>query len=369
LGQRESAVADLVKPSPAFWSEKRVLILGHTGFKGAWLSLWLRYLGAKVSGCSLPANETSLFAAAGLQTIVDSHHADIRDHAAVVAVMESVQPEIVFHLAAQSLVRLSYQEPVETYATNVMGTVHVLAAASAVKSVHSVVVVTSDKCYENKEWLWAYREDEPMGGHDPYSSSKGCAELVAAAWRKSFGESPGRHLGIASARAGNVIGGGDWAQDRLIPDCIRALTSNRAIGIRNPSSTRPWQHVLDPLCGYLVLAERLNSDPKTYGQAWNFGPTDEDAQPVAWIADRIVKAWGDKARWEKVTGDELHEARYLKVDTSKARACLQWSQGLHLEAGLAWTVDWYKSFLGGQSALTLTDQQIGQYSELKARQA
>lgn len=362
-------MADLVKPSPAFWSGKRVLVLGHTGFKGSWLSLWLRRLGAKVSGCSLPADETSLFAAAGLGAVVENHYADVRERRAVSAVIEQIQPEIVFHLAAQSLVRLSYQEPVETYATNVMGTVHVLAAVSAVKSVRSVVVVTSDKCYENKEWLWAYREDEPMGGHDPYSSSKGCAELVTAAWRKSFCELAGHSLGIASARAGNVIGGGDWAQDRLIPDCIRALKSGQAIGIRNPASTRPWQHVLDPLCGYLVLAERLHDDPTAYGQAWNFGPADEDAQPVAWIADRIVNAWGDPARWEKVTGDELHEARHLKVDTSKARLRLEWSQGLRLAAGLKWTVEWYKSFLGGQPALTLTDQQIERYSELKARQA
>lgn len=227
-------------------------------------------------------------------------------------------------------------------------------------------MVTSDKCYENREWFWAYRENEPMGGHDPYSSSKGCAELVAAAWRKSFcGPSNGR-LGIASARAGNVIGGGDWAKDRLVPDCIRALSSGQEINIRNPSSTRPWQHVLDPLCGYMVLAERLMEEPGAYGEAWNFGPREEDAQPVAWIADRIVRTWGDNARWKTTTNDELHEAHFLKVDASKARARLHWAQGLHLDTALDWTVTWYKNFLSGQSALNLTEQQIDQFGKLDA---
>jgi CDP-glucose 4,6-dehydratase len=359
-------VADVVRPSADFWSGRRVLVLGHTGFKGAWLSLWLRRLGAEVSGCALPAEDPSLFAAAGMEALVDNHYVDIRDLKSVVTVTEKVQPEIIFHLAAQALVRLSYQEPVETYATNVMGTVHVLAAANSVESVRSAIMVTSDKCYENREWHWAYRENEPMGGHDPYSSSKGCAELVTSAWRKSFCGPAGRRLGIASARAGNVIGGGDWAQDRLIPDCIRALSSGQAIGIRNPASTRPWQHVLDPLCGYLLLAERLTHDPEVYGEAWNFGPVEADAQPVAWIADRIVGAWGENARWENLAGDNLHEAHFLKVDASKARAGLHWSQALRLDAGLEWTVNWYRKFLGGCSALKLTEEQIDQYTELDA---
>jgi CDP-glucose 4,6-dehydratase len=359
-------VADVVKPSADFWSGKRVLVLGHTGFKGAWLSLWLRRLGAKVSGLSLPPEEPSLFVAAGVDAVVDSHYADIRELKSVIAVTEKTQPEIIFHLAAQSLVRLSYREPVETYATNVMGTVHVLAAASAIKSVRSVVVVTSDKCYENREWFWAYRENDSMGGHDPYSSSKGCAELVTAAWRQSFCGPAKRHLGIASARAGNVFGGGDWTIDRLVPDCIRAMSSGQAIGIRNPASTRPWQHVLDPLCGYLVLAERLTDSPESYGEAWNFGPVEEDARPVAWMADRIVHAWGENARWEKVSSDDLHEANFLKIDASKARARLQWSQALCLDAGLDWTVSWYKKSLSGQSALTLTEEQIIQFSQLGA---
>jgi CDP-glucose 4,6-dehydratase len=362
-------VADVVRPSAAFWSGKRVLVLGHTGFKGAWLSLWLRRLGARVSGLSLPPDKPSLYMAADLDRLIDGHYRDIRDLGAVKQVMEEVQPEILVHLAAQSLVRRSYTEPVETYATNVMGTVHVLAAASAVSSVRSVIVVTSDKCYENREWFWAYREDEPMGGHDPYSSSKGCAELVTAAWRRSFCGPAGRSLGIASARAGNVIGGGDWAKDRLVPDCIRALSSGQAIGIRNPASMRPWQHVLDPLCGYLVLAERLTEDPEAYGEAWNFAPFEEDARPVAWIADRMVAAWGDNARWKKLSSDELHEAHFLKVDASKARTRLRWSQALRLDAGVDWTVNWYKNFLGGQSALKLTEQQIDQFSKLDVSHA
>jgi CDP-glucose 4,6-dehydratase len=361
-------LADVVRPSEKFWSGKRVLVLGHTGFKGAWLSLWLRRMGAVVSGCSLPPEEPSLFTAAGLETLVANHYADIRFLEAVTDVMEKVQPEIVFHLAAQSLVRPSYQDPVGTYATNVMGTVHVLAAASAIASVRSIVVVTSDKCYENREWFWAYREDEPMGGHDPYSSSKACSELVTAAWRNSFCGPAKRHLGIASARAGNVIGGGDWAKDRLLPDCIRALSAGQPIAIRNPTSTRPWQHVLDPLCGYLLLAERLTEDPQAYGEPWNFGPVEEDARPVAWIADRVVKGWGGKARWEATGPHELHEARFLKVDAAKSRARLRWSQALRLDAGLEWTVDWYKSFLDGGPARELTERQIDHFCKLQACQ-
>lgn len=357
-------MARLTRPSPGFWSGKRVLVLGHTGFKGAWLALWLRQLGAKVSGLSLPPEVPSLFVATGLSALVDSHYGDVRELKSITAIMEESQPEIVFHLAAQSLVRRSYRQPVETYATNVMGTVHVLAGATTVKSVRSVVVVTSDKCYENRERLNAYREDEPMGGHDPYSSSKGCAELVTAAWRKSYCGPAQRNLGIASARAGNVIGGGDWAADRLIPDCVRALQSGEAICIRNPASVRPWQHVLEPLCGYLILAERLTNDAETYAEAWNFGPREEDAQRVSWIADQVVRGWGGSARWEKVPGDDLHEAAILKVDASKARRWLGWSPALRLEAGIDWTISWYKNVLGGKSALAMTEEQIDRYITL-----
>lgn len=356
-------MADLVTPSASFWSGKRVLVFGHTGFKGAWLSLYLRTLGAQVTGLSLAAETPSLFAESGLDRLVGNRYADIRDLAAVRSVVQEIQPELVFHLAAQALVLRSYKEPVETYATNVMGTVHVLAAASEVRSVRAVVVVTSDKCYENREWLWAYREDEPLGGHDPYSSSKACAELVTNAWRSSYAQAAGS-IGIASARAGNVIGGGDWATDRLVPDCFRALASGEPIAIRNPASTRPWQHVLDALCGYLLLAERLAKEPVQFGEGWNFGPVEADVRQVAWIADRIVATWGGAARWSQVSGAAFHEKLALKVDASKARARLGWRQRLRLEEGLRWTVDWYKQFLTGSSALSLTQRQIDDYGKL-----
>ena len=356
-------MADLVRPSRAFWSGKRVLVLGHTGFKGVWLSLYLRKLGAEVSGLSLAAEPSSLFVETGLDRLVTSRHADIRDLQAVKDSVRELQPELIFHLAAQALVLRSYQDPIETYATNVMGTVHVLAAACAVSSVRGLVVVTSDKCYENREWLWAYREDEPMGGSDPYSSSKACAELVTNAWRSSYAHRDGS-IGIASARAGNVIGGGDWAPDRLLPDCMRALAAGEPIAIRNPASTRPWQHVLDALSGYIVLAERLLREPKRFGEGWNFGPVDEDVQQVAWIADRIVRTWGEGARWSHVSSGAFHEKLALKVDASKARARLGWRQLLRLEQALSWTVDWYKQHLTGSPALPLTEKQIDDYGKL-----
>lgn len=359
----------MVRPSPQFWAGRRVLITGHTGFKGAWLAIWLRRLGAKVVGLSLPALQPSLFDDAGLEGLVESRYADIRDIHAVTETIQAAQPEIVLHLAAQSLVRLSYAEPVETYATNVMGTVHVLAACGIARSVRSVLIVTSDKSYKNREWLWAYRENDALGGHDPYSSSKACAELVTDAWRDSFALTADRGIGIASARAGNVIGGGDWAADRLLPDCMRALRDDRAIGIRNPASTRPWQHVLDPLCGYLVLVERLTEDSRTFGEAWNFGPLAEDIRPVAWVADRVVKAWGGNASWSRIGSDMLHEARALQVDASKARARLGWTQALRLDVGIDWTVEWYRRFLCGESALALAEEQIARFDELSAGHA
>jgi CDP-glucose 4,6-dehydratase len=352
------------KPSADFWSGRRVLVLGHTGFKGAWLALWLRRLGARVFGAALRPEDPSLFVAAGLDALVAGRYADIRDRQSVVSIIEEAQPEIVFHLAAQSLVRRSYREPIETYATNVMGTVHVLAAADMVESVRALIVVTSDKCYDNREVLQPYREDEPMGGNDPYSSSKGCAELVTAAWRKSFCGTAKRRLGIATARAGNVIGGGDWAADRLIPDCIRALSANQVIGIRNPASVRPWQYVLDPLCGYLLLAEQLTENASGFAEAWNFGPADEDARPVEWIADRVVSVWGGPARWEQAPSDDLHEAHVLKLDAGKARRRLGWLPMLPLEAGIDWTVAWYKKVLGGEPALALSQEQIDRYCQL-----
>jgi CDP-glucose 4,6-dehydratase len=368
VAQWSGAVEDLVGPDPALWANKRVLVLGHTGFKGAWLSFWLWRMGAKVFGMSLPSREPHcLYNAAALDPLFDTVDGDIRNYEAVARAVDAINPEIVFHLAAQSLVRQSYRDPISTYATNVMGTVHVLAAAQAAPTVKCVVIVTSDKCYENREWLWAYREDEPLGGSDPYSSSKACAELVTAAWRQSFARRPERApIGIASVRAGNVIGGGDWAEDRLVPDCMRALMARRPVAIRNPRATRPWQHVLDPLCGYLLLAERLAQAPEVYGESWNFGPLEEDIKPVGWLASRIVELWGDGSRWQAAPGDALHEATFLKVDASKARSRLGWRQRLRLEAGLDWTVEWYRSVSRGGSAREVMDQQLHRFSEIAA---
>ena len=354
-------------PNREFWNGRRVLVVGNTGFKGSWLSLWLHGLGARVAGLSLPPpTEPSLFALAGLSDLVPTVLADIRDIDAVRDAIRELRPETVFHLAAQSLVRVSYREPVETYATNVMGTVHVLEAVRAVPTVRAVVVVTSDKCYENREWPWAYRETEAMGGHDPYSSSKGCAELVTAAYRRSFFSGPGnRAVGVATARAGNVIGGGDWAEDRLLPDCMKALGRGKAITIRNPHAVRPWQHVLEPLCGYLQLAERLDADADGFGEAWNFGPEDAAARPVGWIAARIVEQWGDGATWLHAAADAPHEAASLKVDASLARMRLGWAPRLRLDEALAWTVEWHRRLAAGEAALALTAQQIARYSELE----
>lgn len=349
---------EVLNPRPEFWQDRRVLVLGHTGFKGAWLSLWLHRLGANVAGLSLPPpTEPSLFALAGLAALIPTDIGDIRDLATVRAAMERSQPEIVFHLAAQALVRRSYREPVETYSTNVIGTVHVLEAARGTQSVRGVVVVTSDKCYENREWPWAYRETEAMGGDEPYSSSKGCAELVAAAYRRSF------FPAIATARAGNVIGGGDWAEDRLLPDCIRALATDQPIAIRNKSAVRPWQHVLEPLSGYLLLAERLVADTD-FANAWNFGPADEDAKPVGWLASFVVREWGQPASWCEVSGEPMHEAGALKVDASQARAKLGWSPRLRLADALRWTVEWHRRLSAGERALALADEQLTRYSAM-----
>jgi CDP-glucose 4,6-dehydratase len=348
-------------PDRRFWNGRRVLVIGNTGFKGSWLSLLLHRLGAKVIGLSLPPpTQPSLFALAGLADLVPTIQVDIRDFPRLRGAVAELQPDMLFHLAAQALVRTSYREPVETFATNVMGTVHVLEAVRSVTSVRSVIVVTSDKCYENREWPWAYRETEAMGGHDPYSSSKGCAELVTAAYRRSFLAT----VGVATARAGNVIGGGDWAEDRLLPDCMRALGAGEAIAIRNPNAVRPWQHVLEPLCGYLKLAERLAADAVGFGDAWNFGPTDQEAKPAAWIASRIVERWGDGATWFHASGDAPHEAAALKVDASRARMRLGWAPRLRLDDALAWTVEWHRRLAAGEHALALTDQQIARYREL-----
>ena len=350
--------------NPEFWSDKVVLVTGHTGFKGAWLSLWLKKLGAKVIGYSLPPPTTpSLFSLARVADDMESVEGDIRDLEHLRAVIHRHQPDIVMHLAAQALVRYSYRNPVETYATNVMGTVHVLEAVRQSNSIRAVLNVTSDKCYENREWIWGYREVEPLGGHDPYSSSKACAELVTAAYRQSYFTGSDESVGavVASARAGNVIGGGDWAEDRLIPDVVRAFLREQAIMIRRPAAVRPWQHVLDPLGGYLLLLERMWDRKNRFDQAWNFGPSVHDAKPVQWIVERMMELWGDKASMELDTSAQPHEAGMLSLDCSKARTALGWTPRLGLDKALEWTVEWYKAYKRGDDMRGLTEGQIDRY--------
>jgi CDP-glucose 4,6-dehydratase len=347
------------------WNGRSVFVTGHTGFKGSWLCLFLEEVGARVSGYALPPpTDPSLFDTAGIDASMNSVIGDVRDYDAVLAAMRAAEPEVVFHLAAQPLVRYSYDNPIETYGTNVMGTVHVLEAVRALGSVKAVVAVTSDKCYENREWVYPYRETDPMGGHDPYSSSKGCAELVAAAYRASYfpPERLAEHgTALATVRAGNVIGGGDWAADRLIPDLVRAFENGEAPVIRSPGSVRPWQHVLEALAGYVEIAERLLSGEKRFADAWNFGPADEDAQPVAWIADRMAKAWGVESGWRNWQGEVPHEAGLLKLDCSKARAELGWRPTLTLEEALETIVTWHKAVGAGQSPRDVTLAQIRRF--------
>ncbi|MBC7620515.1 MAG: CDP-glucose 4,6-dehydratase [Candidatus Saccharibacteria bacterium] len=348
--------------NPDFWHGKRVFLTGHTGFKGSWLSLWLQSLGAQVHGLALePPTSPNLFTVAHVAAGMASHTiGDIRDLATVQRAMQAAQPDIVIHMAAQPLVRLSYAEPVETYATNVMGTVHVLEAARCTPNVKAIVVVTTDKCYENKEWAWGYRENEPMGGHDPYSNSKGCAELVTSAYRNSFLQSSG--ISVASARAGNVIGGGDWAADRLVPDILRAFEQNQPVTIRNPHSTRPWQHVLEPLSGYLTLAQRLYTHGQSFAEGWNFGPQDDDAKPVQWIVEHMVKSWGYGASWQQDGGTHPHEANYLKLDISKAKARLGWQPRWPLAAALELITTWHQAYLTEDDMKKLCLAQIQQYT-------
>lgn len=343
-----------------FWNNKRVFLTGHTGFKGSWLSLWLQTMGAEVKGYSLaPPTEPSLFDTADVGAGMVSEIADIRDLGTITRSMREFNPDILIHMAAQPLVRLSYDEPVDTYATNVMGTVNVLEAARYCANLKSIVSVTTDKCYENKEWHWGYREDEPMGGHDPYSSSKGCAELVSAAYRRSFFNTS--NTGLATARAGNVIGGGDWALDRLIPDILRAFEQDKPVVVRNPQSTRPWQHVLEPLSGYLLLAQRLYESPEVYSEGWNFGPEERDAKPVDWILNEMTGQWVNSS-WQLDGGDHPHEAGYLKLDISKARAGLNWSPTWTLEKTLSKIVDWHKRWLSDQDIKLLCVDEINEFT-------
>ena len=349
----------------AFWHGKRVLLTGHTGFKGSWLSLWLQSMGAKVIGYALtPPTNPNLFEVANVGLGMTSIIGDIRDLAHLQKVFAEHQPEIVIHMAAQPLVRYSYLEPVETYSTNVMGVVNLLEAIRQTKSVQAVVNVTTDKCYENREWAWGYRENEAMGGFDPYSSSKGCAELVTAAYRNSYFHPEKYHehgVAIATGRAGNVIGGGDWAEDRLIPDTMRAILSGQPVNIRNPHSIRPWQHVLEPLSGYLLLAQRLYEEGPAFAEAWNFGPNDDDAKPVDWILDNLTKTWGEGASWKLDKGEHPHEAHYLKLDCSKAKSRLQWQPKWSLAIAIEEICVWHKAHAAGADMQAMCLHQIKQY--------
>lgn len=351
---------------PAFWQGKTVFLTGHTGFKGGWLALWLASMGAKVTGFALAPNTTpNLFTSVQIEKdLTRSYIADIRDAQAVLAAFKEAQPQIVIHMAAQPLVRYSYDHPLETYATNVMGTAHVLDAARQTASVRAIVVVTSDKCYENREWVWAYRENEAMGGYDPYSSSKGCAELVSAAYRQSFFslERYGDHgVALATARAGNVIGGGDWSIDRLIPDAIRAFEANQPLLIRNPLATRPWQHVLEPLSGYLVLAQALYEEGAQFNGGWNFGPRDEDARPVQEVINLLIQNWGSPAKWKQVQGEQPHEAHSLKLDCSKARQYLGWVPRWSLERTIENITQWQQAYQQQRNMREISMQQITNY--------
>lgn len=352
----------------SFWRGRNVFITGHTGFKGSWLCLWLETLGARVTGYALaPPTSPSLFEQAGVAASVRSVCADIRDFERLKAAVAECCPDVVIHMAAQSVVRRGYEDPIETYSSNVMGTVHLLEALRQLKHPCVVVNVTSDKCYDNREWIWSYRENEPMGGRDPYSNSKGCAELVTAAYRASFfpAESIADHgIALASARAGNAVGGGDWTPNQLIPDLVRAFLAGRECLIRNPQAIRPWQFVLEPLCGYLMLAERLVIDAPQFASGWNFGPSDSDAQPVSWLADELARLWGSDAGWSSDGTPHPHEAHFLKLDASNARVYLGWHPVLPLREALGWIAEWYRAYQSGCDLRRLTLRQIERYQGL-----
>lgn len=353
---------------PDFWNGKRVFVTGHTGFKGAWLSLWLARMGAKVTGYALPPpTDPSLFDMARIGELIDSRIGDVRDLAALEGAMQAAKPEIVIHMAAQSLVRYSYDNPVETFSTNVLGTVHTLDAVRRTPSVRAVVVVTSDKCYYNEEWVWGYREDSRLGGVDPYSGSKGAAELVVTAYQHSY-FSADRHAGgpaIGSARAGNVIGGGDWALDRLVPDILRSLLRGEPTLIRNPQATRPWQHVLEPLNGYLVLAEHLYNEGHKFASGWNFGPSEQSERTVGWIIDKLYSMWGVDFEWKRDTNLGPPESTFLKLDASKARAHLRWQPKLDLTTTLQWIVDWTRQYQKGADMRQVTYADIDRFAAIQ----
>jgi len=360
-----------MKLDHSFWRGRRVFLTGHTGFKGSWLSLWLGALGADVTGYALDSpTQPSLFEQARVAGFIRSAHGDIRNFAQLKNAIAGCRPDILIHMAAQTVVRRGYDDPIENYSSNVMGTVHVLEALRQLGRPCAVVNVTSDKCYENREWVWGYREDEPMGGRDPYSNSKGCAELVTHAYRESFfpADAIAQHgIALGSARAGNAIGGGDWTSHQLIPDLIRAFMAGESCLIRNPAAYRPWQFLLEPLRGYLLLAEGLAADGGRFASGWNFGPLDSDCQPVSWIADEMVRLWGGGAAWSLDAGAHPHEARALKLDASKAGAFLNWRPVLRLSQALAWIAEWYKALQAGADMQRLTLEQIGRYEALTER--
>lgn len=348
-----------------FWKGRKVFVTGHTGFKGVWLCIWLDSLGADVTGYALdPPTEPNLFDLSGIGSRITSLRGDVRDLESLSRSVRDASPEIVIHMAAQPLVRDSYLDPVTTYATNVMGTVNLLEAVRKASGIRAVLNVTTDKCYENREWIWGYRENEPMGGYDPYSNSKACSELVTSAYRSSFFNPDGYRshgVALASARAGNVIGGGDWARDRLVPDIVRALEANEKVHIRNPHAIRPWQHVLEPLSGYLLLAQRLWEDGPRYVGGWNFGPYDEDARSVEWIVKEMCGKWGTGAGYEVAAGEHPHEARFLKLDCTKARVELGWRPRWNLEKSLERVVSWARAHTSGEDLCRVCLEQIDEY--------
>ena len=353
---------------PLFWKGRRVFVTGHTGFKGSWLSLWLSKLGAEVTGISIDIpTEPSIYNIAGIDNVIHKcFFEDIRNANILTKTMQLARPEIVIHMAAQSLVRYSYSDPTYTYSTNVLGTVNVLEAVRNTSSVKAVFNITSDKCYENRNLLRGYREDDPLGGHDPYSNSKACAELVSSAYRKSYLQKAG--VALATGRAGNVIGGGDWAKDRIVPDAINAFINNKTLMVRNPNAIRPWQHVLEPIYGYLMLCQQLVKNPNGYTGSWNFGPNNESIRTVCTVVDIIIRNWGADARWELCEGSHPHEAKTLKLDCSKANTFLKWMPLWPLERSLEETIKWYKAWYLKKNMYDFTLCQIEKYEQERASQ-
>jgi CDP-glucose 4,6-dehydratase len=356
-----------VQMNKDFWHNKNVLITGVTGFKGSWLALWLESIGANVTGVSLdPPSQPNLYTEASISEVVKHYHTDICDTEAVKKIFLDSKPSIVFHMAAQSLVRYSYENPIETYRTNVLGTLSILEAIKSSDSVRSGLMITTDKVYDNKEWLWGYRENDAMGGFDPYSSSKGAAELLISSYRNSFlpiTKYSDHRVSLASVRAGNVIGGGDWAKDRLIPDIIKSLENDQLPEIRNPDSTRPWQHVLEPLHGYLTLAEKMVDDDGLYSEPWNFGPELNDVKSVRWIVDNMLKHWKKEIDWDDQFGNHPHEANFLKLDCSKAHQELEWFPIWNLQHTLKKIYEWNYEYKKFSNARDITLQQISEYMD------